>query len=210
MQSTAVDQAQATTRAHGARTKTGLLRALMNKACSASLSTLRCTMTTKNPRLTITLQPKLAAQLRRMSELTGNSQSYLISDLLDGSTQVFDRVIKVLEAAEGAKQSIKGKVSADLEAAQGRIESQFQLVMAEFDDATLPLLDEVEAVKRRARRGARRDADAPARRTTSAQPTPLSNRGVRYDQTTTESVAPKQTSAGRKPKKQGGKLGGVE
>jgi hypothetical protein len=167
-------------------------------------------MTTKNPRLTITLQPMLAAQLRRMSELTGNSQSALISELLDGSTQVFDRVIKVLEAAEGAKQSIRGKVSADLEAAQGRIESQLQLVMSEFDDATLPLLDEVEAVKRRARRGTRRDANAPARHATGAAPTPLSNRGVRYDPTTTESVAQTQTPAGRKSKKIGAKVGGVE
>lgn len=167
-------------------------------------------MTTKNPRLTITLQPMLAAQLRRMSELTGNSQSALISELLDGSTQVFDRVIKVLEAAEGAKQSIRGKVSADLEAAQGRIESQLQLVMSEFDDATLPLLDEVEAVKRRARRGTRRDADAPARHAMGAAPTPLSNRGVRYDPTTTKSVATTQAPAGRKTRKLGVKVGGVE
>ena len=56
-------------------------------------------MTTKNPRLTITLEPALAAQIKRMSELTGNSQSAIISELLDGSAPVFERVIKVLEAA---------------------------------------------------------------------------------------------------------------
>jgi hypothetical protein len=145
-----------------------------------------------------------------MSELTGSSQSALISELLDGSTQVFDRVIKVLEAAEGAKESIRGKVRVDMEAAQGRVEAQFDLVMAEFDNATLPLLDEVEAIRRRSRRGARRDADAPARRTTSATPTPLSNRGVRYDPTTTNSVASTRTPAGQKPKKQGVKVRGVE
>ena len=56
-------------------------------------------MATKNPRLTITLQPSLAAQLRRLSELTGNSQSSLIAELLEGSGPVFDRMIKVMEAA---------------------------------------------------------------------------------------------------------------
>ena len=60
-------------------------------------------MATKNPRLTITLTPSLAAQLRRLSELTGNSQSSLIAELLDGSGPVFDKMIQVLEAAAIAK-----------------------------------------------------------------------------------------------------------
>ena len=59
-------------------------------------------MPAKNPRLTITLQPVLAAQLRRLSELTGNSQSALIAELLEGSEPIFTRMIQVLEAAEQA------------------------------------------------------------------------------------------------------------
>ena len=59
-------------------------------------------MPTPNPRLTITLEPSTAAQLRRMSELTGNSQSSMISELLSQSAPVFDRLITVLEAAEVA------------------------------------------------------------------------------------------------------------
>ena len=56
-------------------------------------------MTTQNPRLTITLQPTIAAQLKELSRLTGNSQSSLIAELLDGSSAVFARVIQVLTAA---------------------------------------------------------------------------------------------------------------
>ena len=54
-------------------------------------------------RLTITLQPTLAAQLRKLSQLTGNSQSALIGELLEGSGPVFDRMIQVMEAAKTAK-----------------------------------------------------------------------------------------------------------
>lgn len=80
-------------------------------------------MPAKNPRLTITLQPVIAAQLRRLSELTGNSQSSLISELLDGSTAVFDRVIRVLEAAEEAQRSIKGSLAQGLGMLNRRLKS---------------------------------------------------------------------------------------
>lgn len=142
-------------------------------------------MPAKNPRLTITLQPALAATLRRLSELTGNSQSAIISEILDGSEQVFAKIIRVLEAAEKAKAEVKGRAAANLEEAQGRMEAQLQLVMGEFDEYTGSLLAEVEEVSRRGRKatGARRgEADTPpppaARR---ALPTPPSNRGVRND-----------------------------
>ena len=79
-------------------------------------------MPAKNPRLTITLQPSLAAQLRKLSELTGNSQSALIGDLLEGTGPVFDRMIQVLEAAKSAKESIRGKLADDMEHAQAKME----------------------------------------------------------------------------------------
>ena len=60
-------------------------------------------MATSNPRLTITLEPSTAAQLRRMSELTGNSQSQMVSEILAQSSEVFERMIRVLEAAEVAR-----------------------------------------------------------------------------------------------------------
>ena len=67
-------------------------------------------MTTANPRLTITLEPSIAAQLRRMSELTGNSQSQMVSEILTQSSEVFERMIRVLEAAEVAKQAAREEV----------------------------------------------------------------------------------------------------
>lgn len=146
-------------------------------------------MPTKNPRLTITLEPLLAAQLRRLSELTGNSQSKLLSEMLQGSTVVFERLIRVLEAAQVAQAGIRGKVSQDIAEAQQRVELQLGLVLDDFDQTTAPLLDEVERIARRARKvpdGSRRQAQRGGGRQApnahvSASSTPLSNRGVRSD-----------------------------
>ena len=75
-------------------------------------------MATKKPRLTITLEPALSDSLRRLSELTGNSQSSLISEMLSGSGPIFEKMIRVLEAAEFAKGAIKGRVTRGLDDAQ--------------------------------------------------------------------------------------------
>ncbi len=133
-------------------------------------------MPAKNPRLTITLDPPLHAQLRRLSELTGNSQSKLISEILDGSIEVFARLIQVLEAAEKAKGQIKGKAAEDMKRAQHRMEAQFGLLLDDWDQGTTGLLTEVEKVTRRGRApGLARDARAPG----TDVSTPISNRGVR-------------------------------
>ena len=146
-------------------------------------------MTTQNPRLTITLQPSLAAQLRRLSQLTGNSQSSLISELLDGSAPVFDRLIQVLTAAEGAKASLRGHLALDMVEAQNKIEKQLGLSLDDFGTATQPMLDEFEAIRRRASKRAGRGALATARTVSGAKPTPISNRGVRSDPTHIKKIA---------------------
>lgn len=124
-------------------------------------------MSTTKPRITITLEEGTALRLRRLSQLTGNSQSALVSEVLEQADAVFDRLIAVLEAAENAKSKLSKASIEGLEAAQNRIETQLGIAMADFDQATAPLFEH-EKVKRRARK-------APA----EAQLTPLSNRGVR-------------------------------
>ena len=86
-------------------------------------------MPAKNPRISITLQPSMAAQLRRLSELTGSSQSGLIGELLEGSGPVFDRMIQVMEAAKTAKESMRGKLTGDMEQAQARVESALGMAL---------------------------------------------------------------------------------
>ena len=164
-------------------------------------------MPTKNPRLTITLQPSLAAQLRRLSELTGNSQSAVISELLQGSGPVFDRLIAVLEAAKTAKASMRGKLVEDMERAQAQVEGALGMALDGFDQFTGSLLDEAEAVTRRARRG---PATRGATGRGAAQPTPISNRGVRLDPLATKDIAQSRVKVRRAPVKRTSKIRGGE
>lgn len=167
-------------------------------------------MSTKNPRLTITLQPAVAAQLRELSRLTGNSQSYLIADLLDGSQPVFDRVIQVLTAAEEAKLAIKGKLAADMDAAQSKVEAQLGLSLETLNEATQSLIDEAEQIKRRSRKGARGQMRSMDTSDISAPSTPLSNRGVRLQKNATKTIAKNAAPTRSKPSSRSQKTTGVE
>ena len=163
-------------------------------------------MSTTKPRITITLEPVTALQLKRISELTGNSQSAMVSEVLQQAVPVFDRLIKVLEAAELAKQSavaaqrsVKVQSIGNLDAAQRRIERQMGLVLEDFDESTAPLLAELEEVQRRGRKAGGGGAVSITRRTRSGGvSTPLSNRGVRstqkHDKTIAQNKGPARVS----------------
>lgn len=128
------------------------------------------------------MDPSVHARLRRLSELTGQSQSALVGEMLGESVPVFDRMIRVLEAAQQARAAVRGQIAADLEGAQSRIEAQLGLVLDEFDATAGDLLGAVESVKRRAARSAGampQGADRADRVAQASGGTPLSNRGVR-------------------------------
>lgn len=147
-------------------------------------------MPTLNPRISITLEPSTAAQLRRMSELTGNSQSQMVSEILSQSSPVFERMIRVLEAAEVAKQAAKEQTATRLELAQSQVEKQLGLMLDSMDDMSRPLLDHAEQIRRRARRAAKPSVGVARTAGPHAAPqrasTPMSNRGVRSPQSTTK------------------------
>jgi hypothetical protein len=142
----------------------------------ASQSDLRCTMPALNPRLTITLKPSTSAQLRTLSDLTGESQSALIAGLLEANEETLGRLITVLQAAQDAKHALTDDLADGMKKAQAQIERQLGLSLESFDVATKPLLDEAERVVRRRAKAVSRPAAA---RPVKAAPTPMSNRGVR-------------------------------
>ena len=122
---------------------------------------------TNKPRITVTITPEVHALLRRMCELTGNSQSSFVGELLAQSVPVFSRMVEGLEAAErlrGEALRAPDEIRASLDQAQGDLESQLGLVLDVIDDGFRPILKASEKVQRRARR---------------RSSTPLSNRGVR-------------------------------
>lgn len=131
-----------------------------------------------NPRITITLQPSTHALLRKLSELTGNSQSAIVGELLQGSEPIFERMTSLLEAAAKLKaQGLQAseEVRLGLEQAHRRLEGQMGLAFEAFDEGGAPLLEQAERVSRR--RGGMRAKPAPGPAARSAA-TPLSNRGV--------------------------------
>ena len=138
-------------------------------------------MPTPNPRLTVTLEPSTAAQLRRMSELTGNSQSQMVSEILTQSSEVFERLIRVLEAAEVARQAAREETASRLDRAQAKVEKQLGLLLGTMDDMSRPLIEDAEKVRRRARRATAVGDGLPRQRTARGAPSPMSNRGVRSD-----------------------------
>lgn len=135
-------------------------------------------MPTANPRLTITLSPPIAALLREMSALTGNSQSALVAELLEEAEPVFSRMVRILRAAEQAKRAVKEELVAGMDAAQERLEGQLGLALSEMDAFEGRLLGTAERVTRRRGRGAALGGEAAAQR-----PPPISNRGVRSPKT---------------------------
>ena len=82
----------------------------------------------------------LAAQLRKLSELTGNSQSGLIGELLEGSGPVFDRMIQVMEAAKTAKEAMRGRIAGDIEKAQSRVEEGLGMALKGSTSGLVPCL----------------------------------------------------------------------
>jgi hypothetical protein len=110
-------------------------------------------MPATNPRLTITLSPQVAAVLRHLSEITGNSQSSMIAELLHESLPIFERMAKVMEAAKAAQTALSSEMASSLERAQTQIEAQLGLVLEQFDEGAAPILELAESIKRRRPRG---------------------------------------------------------
>ncbi len=106
-------------------------------------------MATLKPRITVTLKPSTHATLKRMSVLTKNSQSAIVGELLTSAEPVFERMVRIMEAAARAKEGAQGSVLKGLQDAQGVMERQLGLIDAEITTRTKDLLDDIEEVSRR-------------------------------------------------------------
>ena len=108
------------------------------------------------------------------------------------------------QAAKTAKESMRGKLTGDMEQAQARVESALGMALEGFDQLTGSLLDEAEAVTRRGR------ASSAPHGLGAAAPTPISNRGVRFDPKATKKIAQRRVSVRPKADKSGVKIRGGE
>lgn len=91
-------------------------------------------MATKVHRITVNLALEVYGPLKDLSELSGKSMSYLISDLMSGIIPQLSRTIEVMRAAKEAPEEIKQKILQQYEEserkileAQSVVEDQFSL-----------------------------------------------------------------------------------
>jgi hypothetical protein len=132
-------------------------------------------MPTLNPRITVTLTPAVSAVMKRMSELTGNSQSAIVGELLEEARPIFERMVQVMQAAKDVKGRVKEDLIQSMEGVQDRLEKQLGLLEPLFEEESRSLLERAEKVARRGTGEARLRSDASEPRSVS---TPISNRGV--------------------------------
>ena len=152
-------------------------------------------MPTQNPRISVTLTPEVSAILRRVSELADKSQSAFVAELLEQSVPVFQRMVRILEAAKAAKASGASDLVGNLDEAQARIEQQLGLALDSMDEGFRPLLEAAEEVKRR-RAGAggapRSGAPAAPAAVSRRRGPPASNRGVTTSTTSSNQSKPRR------------------
>lgn len=118
-------------------------------------------MPAANPRISVTLTPSMDAILKRLSDVSGQSKSSIVAELLETSEGVFERMAVILETAKTATQEAKERMAFNLEEAHARLVEQAGVVGDLFEEQTADLVGELEQIGRRkgksAARGARED-----------------------------------------------------
>jgi len=99
------------------------------------------TMATKNPRISVMLKPSTSALLIRVGQLTKQSQSAMIAEIIESTEPVFERLITVLEAAQLVSQDLKDGTKKSLEVAEKKLHEQLGFTLAMFDEVSAPIVD---------------------------------------------------------------------
>lgn len=106
-----------------------------------------------NPRVSVTLTPALDATLKRLSDVSGQSKSSIIAEILEQSQGVFERMAIIMETAKTATQEAKERMAANMEEAHSKLLEQAGVVADLFEEQTLDLVGELEQIGRRKSKG---------------------------------------------------------
>ena len=108
-------------------------------------------MPASNPRLSVVLTPSLAATLQQLGQATDQSASSIVRDLLLQTEPALRRMLRLVLAANGAKEQIGEGVGSSLLRVVSDLERELERETGghvEYQD----LVDKAEAVQVRARR----------------------------------------------------------
>lgn len=88
--------------------------------------------------------------MARLSQLTGQSKSSFIAEVLESSMPVLERMVTVLDAAKQVKDSLKETTKKSMEASEAMLHDVLGITMDIFDQSAKPILEEAERIQRRA------------------------------------------------------------
>ncbi|MBE7504653.1 MAG: ribbon-helix-helix protein, CopG family [Verrucomicrobiales bacterium] len=106
-------------------------------------------MPTSNPRVNVTLSPKLDALVADLARHQRISKSQVLRELLDAAEPALQRAVILMDAASKAMPEVRAGLSRSLEGAQAEAEGILSGLLSELDTATVDLVDRAEAVKGR-------------------------------------------------------------
>lgn len=90
-------------------------------------------MATKVHRITVNLGPDVYGPLKDLSELSGKSMSFLVSDLMGGIIPQLSRTIEVMKAAKDAPEEIRQRLIEQYEESEQKILEAAAVVDDQFD-----------------------------------------------------------------------------
>lgn len=126
-------------------------------------------MATSKPRITVTLSPRQYEVIRSISQNSGQSMSAFVSELLEQSLPVLERMAETFRKIKTAQDEQKRRIVIELDQAQSEVEPVLAQVIGQFD-LFMSRIESASGV------GGVDAKHPPAR--PIAQPTPVTNRGV--------------------------------
>jgi len=90
-------------------------------------------MATRVHRITVNLGPDVYGTLKDLSELSGKSMSFLVSDLMSGIIPQLARTVEVMKAAKEAPEEVRQKLIQQYEKSEQKILEAASLVDDQFD-----------------------------------------------------------------------------
>jgi hypothetical protein len=100
-----------------------------------------------SPRVSVSLSPDMAAVVRRMSSLNGESQSAVIGGLIEAALPVLERMCRVMEAAREAREGVKARVRGSLEDAEAALGSHIEYMLKELHARPSEVVGDILAIR---------------------------------------------------------------
>lgn len=158
-------------------------------------------MATTKPRITVTLTQRQYDVLRVISECGGQPMSAFISELLEQSLPVLERMGESFRKIKAAQDEQKKRIVEELDQAQAEVEPVLEQVLGQFD----LFMAKIE----RAAGAAPDGSGATPAAASAAASTPVTNRGVTPSQVKGRKSAPgKASSRSSSPRSSSKKSGG--